>query len=226
MTTNELSDRLREQVGFLDTSCRLYDEGDAAEAKRLATTARALLVDTRSMKSLLGQLGLLQRLLFEDTAGRLHPGNYLPEANLMMLAMGPGQDGELTAMWTPRMGLPAMQDYPPMAFEDWWSEPVIKDGDGNLFSREKIVRQMGDKEGHHIDPHLPTDYWKLSRENSMGWKVVDARGETPMFSNPVLPAMRQIAHEVLATFKRHESDLRGFGVEAPDPPPWMFTPPT
>jgi hypothetical protein len=60
LRSREDSERqLQEQVGFLRTSSRLYDEGEQAEAKRLAGALRILLYDQGSCHSLLGQLGML-----------------------------------------------------------------------------------------------------------------------------------------------------------------------
>ncbi|MFJ5956563.1 hypothetical protein ACIQC5_11475 [Paenarthrobacter sp. NPDC092416] len=45
--------RLVEQLEFLDSSCAAYDSGSRSEAKRLATTVRVLLHDTKQSTSLL-----------------------------------------------------------------------------------------------------------------------------------------------------------------------------
>ncbi len=56
----DLAHQLREQLGFISVSCRLYDEGVIAESKRVATSLRTLLYDDgTSSYSLLGQLGML-----------------------------------------------------------------------------------------------------------------------------------------------------------------------
>jgi len=54
----DLELQLKEQVGFLRTSARLYDEGDRTEAKRLANALRILLYDQGKSQSLLGQPGM------------------------------------------------------------------------------------------------------------------------------------------------------------------------
>src|SRR5215213_9256029 len=62
---------LREQVRFLRSSAKAYDDGDEAEERRLATAIRVLVHDTGQSHSLLGQLGLKERLHWTDTRLRL-----------------------------------------------------------------------------------------------------------------------------------------------------------
>ncbi len=67
---------------------------------------------------------------------------------------------------------------------------------------------MADKEGGaHIDPKLNHAYANLSRFNSLGWRVF-YKGENKDFLNsPVLPSIRQIAHEILKTLRDSVADL-------------------
>ena len=53
---------LSEQTEFLRMSAAAFDEGQFAEAKRLAVAVRTLCHDTRRSHSLLGQLGILDGL--------------------------------------------------------------------------------------------------------------------------------------------------------------------
>jgi hypothetical protein len=57
---------LVQQLEFLDSSCAAFDAGSLAEAKRLATTVRVLLHDTRSSTSLLQRLGLKASVPWAD----------------------------------------------------------------------------------------------------------------------------------------------------------------
>jgi hypothetical protein len=57
LTLAELECHLAEQLQFLQVSAAAFDAGFEGEAKRLAVVLRILLHDTKSSKSLLGQLG-------------------------------------------------------------------------------------------------------------------------------------------------------------------------
>ena len=63
----DLRGKLVQQVGFLERSADLYDNGYSDQAARLATAIRVLVHDARS-KSLLTVLGLRSTLRFADTA--------------------------------------------------------------------------------------------------------------------------------------------------------------
>jgi hypothetical protein len=72
-----LEQHLAERVSFLRVSAQAFDAGLEAEAKRLATSIRVLVHDTRMSTSLIGQLGLKETMRFEDTTIRrevLPPG--------------------------------------------------------------------------------------------------------------------------------------------------------
>src|SRR5689334_18729596 len=85
----DLEHQLREQMEFLKASARTFDEGFVAEAKRLAGTIRLLVHDTSNSRSLLGQLGLKERL-FLSTATPIFEGNLLPSLALVIIEFGPG----------------------------------------------------------------------------------------------------------------------------------------
>src|SRR5271166_5839662 len=55
---------LQIQQRFLENSANLFDEGCFVEGLRLATSIRILLHDTCTSKSLLGQLGLIDKIHF------------------------------------------------------------------------------------------------------------------------------------------------------------------
>jgi hypothetical protein len=64
----ELEDALREQIGFLRTSSRLYDEGNQSEAARLATAVYMICHDGgQNYVSALRHVGVKEKVLFPDT---------------------------------------------------------------------------------------------------------------------------------------------------------------
>jgi hypothetical protein len=169
----EIEEQLRTQIRFLRRSAQVFDEGDEAEAARLATTIRVLVWDKGQNVSVLTQLGLKGHLWFLDTSRREEPppgpGFVLHtwDAGLAAVRFG-GEEAEFIA---------PLGDNPPPAragrsesFRHWWTHSVLTDHEGNEFTREDLVLAMTHKEGGaHVDPKIGAAYAALSRSNSLGW---------------------------------------------------------
>jgi hypothetical protein len=138
----ELNRHLRDCVGFLEASSHAFDNGFLGEAKRLATTIRVLLHDTKRSKSLLSQLGYKANMTLPSTANPYDPAYRPPHTGLVMLRLSsPGG-----VNYRAPLGGGPLERYsrPAMAFEDWWNEVVVVDGKGNSFSRCALVLHMAD----------------------------------------------------------------------------------
>ncbi len=98
-----------------------------------------------------------------------------------------------------------------VSFRRWWDKVVVRDLTGATFTRRRLVLDVSKKEsGAHVEPKLDADYAKLSRFNSMGWKVSVAGGpQYDPINSPVLPSIRQIAHEVMRSLKDEYPDMVG-----------------
>ena len=206
-TGDELLGHLKDQIGFLLSSSNSYDNGLVGEAKRLAIVTRVLLHDTSSSTSLLTQLGK-KNIGFHDTCSDYDPLNLAPHTGLIMMRLSTGSGAEYVA---PLDNLSPAKIKGKVSIDDWWNKIVFKDSVGNLFTRGDIIKTLANKEGGaHVDPELNADYVNLSKFNSLGWKSVVRKGdvikETDM-GNPVLPSMRQIAHEVIKTLRDEFPDM-------------------
>jgi hypothetical protein len=205
LTRDELVERLREQLRFLESSAQSFDQGYEDEAARLALSIRVLLHDTPNSKSLLGLLGEKQNLKFLDTAGTINPNNLLSTAGFVMMRVGP--EGVRY--------LPNLDDLPPprmnklpKPFAPWWNDPVTKDQNGTLFSRRDYVLALANKGGGgHVDPSLNQDWADLTRDNSLGWFSFTGDGAATPVGNPAPASVRQIAHEVDRTIRDQVSHL-------------------
>ena len=93
----ELWIHLREGVHFLRVSAAAFDQGFEAEAKRLATTIRVLVHDTKNQKSLLHQLNLKHKLRMHNTARPFDPTNPLMHQGLVILKVEAGRRPEWTS---------------------------------------------------------------------------------------------------------------------------------
>lgn len=192
----DLRQHLADQIGFLESSADAFDADFHGEAKRLATTIRVLLHDTRHSKSLLGQLGM-KDVLFFDSAHPRHPRAVTTYCGLTVLMMGP-QTHKYVPMLDDTLDGPKR----PLPFEAWWDSTVIVDNTHRRFTRKNLVLAVANQDGGaHVDPTLDEHYARLSRRNSLAWYHVPNRGPTVPVDGAVPATIRQIAHELLKTFR-------------------------
>jgi len=95
-------------------------------------------------------------------------------------------------------------------FDEWWTNPVIKDAAGTEFSRRALVLALSNKEGGaHVDPVANADYEALAKNNSLGWMVeIGDGGPIPMEQNPVFPSMRQISYEAVESLRQQRDRIK------------------
>jgi hypothetical protein len=148
-----------------------------------------------SSRSLLSQLGR-KDIEFFDSAPEFDPTNLAGHWGLVVMAIrrhGPQGSSYLA----PLDDLP--QPSRLTAFDQWWSAVVFQDAEKRQVSRRGLILSVADQDGGaHVDPTLNDVYAALSRQNSLGWRIV-ADGRDRPADPPHLHAVRQIAHEVLKT---------------------------
>lgn len=195
-TEEDLKLQLKEQIQFLLTSAKAYDEGRISEAKRLAVALRVLLHDTEKSTSLL-KLLKKKDILFYDTALDYNPNNLASFAGLVMMKIGP-EGGYV----------PPLDDGPPRRyvkgktpFEEWWTKVVIVDLNRNQLTRRGLLLAVCNQDGGaHIDPKLDKTYADITRFQSLGDKFSFNKVEIPI-SGPEFASIRQISHEVLKSLR-------------------------
>lgn len=207
-TRDELLGHLRAQLGFLERSAKSYDEGFQDEAKRLAVVIRVLVHDTSKSTSLLAQLNK-KTISFYDSASHYNPNTVVVSHSGLVLKKFtfPQGGGEYEA---PLDDLPpSMSKSKKTAFDEWWNKKIVLgDNKKNAFTRKDLVLNVADTDGGaHVDPKLDQAYANLSRFNSLGWKFFRSDVAEDFKNSPVLPSIRQIAHEVLKTLKEEFPDL-------------------
>ena len=232
-TDQDLRNHLCEQLRFLRASAASFDEGFEGEAKRLATTVRLLVHDTKKSKSLLHQLKLKHAIQMHNTAHPFNPRNLLPHQGLVVMRVkspeGAGASITFTLFgreepntdappdkpraemtYVPRVNAPGGGPWTPtdVSFTSWWEEIVIKDGEGQVFSRKDLILAMANKEGGaHVAPELDEAYAKLTRFHSQGWQVRTEEVRQPADNSLAEASVRQIAHEFLVSVERAFPDL-------------------
>jgi len=189
----ELEAALNEQLSLLERAADAFDDGIEVEAKNIALRIRVLVYDTKSSKSLLGQLDR-KNTKYLDTAFEFSPTNVVPHSGLVPIAMnssGPRYRAMLDAS-------PVKNE---IGFNEWWNSAVFKDKQGRFLSRKQLIVTAANQDGGaHVDGSLDPTYAALKKENALGWMIKDGKGNRPM-EGPERAAIRQIAHEVLKTLK-------------------------
>lgn len=222
---DELRAKMAEQISFLTASCRAYDEGNQAEALRMAVSIRVLVHQTASSHSLIHQLGIAGAIPWPNTGRPLpphvtysddgsskttRPGVFL---RLCRLSMGAG-----ATKFVPK--LDEVAGAATTGFDAWWTAPILRSpGDPPLgppreLTRRDVVLGLANKEGGaHVDPSPTFQWWVATRaggygristspegtpqwEVSMG-KLAKATEADGEIVTPVYASMRTIAAEAL-----------------------------
>lgn len=195
-TKQDLMIHLKDHCDFLEVSARAFDEGFIGEAKRMATTLRVLLHDTRSSHSLLSQLKLKSKMRYLNTAHPFDERNLVSHHGLVGLRVS-GTEGTYYAHLDNAPHRAKLVTLP-----EWWNETVICDSKKNKFNRRELILNLANKDGGaHVDPELTENYADLSRNNSVGWVFSDGHSSEPMLGVE-LYSLRQISYEFLVSIKR------------------------
>jgi hypothetical protein len=195
---SDLVAALQAQVGFLRSSSATFDAGNEDEALRLATTTRVLVHQTGQSHALLQQLGLLDTLQFLDTAVDTSvKQTVLPNGRIQLTqTMSPGLLAGITiGKLVPLLG---GEQSPSVPFLDWWTRELVPStATTPAISRRWLVTTMANQAGGaHVDPKIDAHLLAFIA-NRVGMNIESA--SPPIRNSVAKVAMRQIAHELLAT---------------------------
>ncbi|MDA0365295.1 MAG: hypothetical protein O3B31_14500 [Chloroflexi bacterium] len=207
----DLLEILENQVAFLVSSSKAFDAGFEGEGVRLAAVLRVLMHETAASHSLLGQIGLRDRMLYLDTAFPYSSGNLVAESGLTLQGITAGGADGTSGRYLPSLSRPPVPDRW-SGVRRWWElNSVIRDSRGERFTRKDLVLYAAHEDGGaHVQPELTERYRALTRDNSMGYQLVDGgvsfgigpaptgRAAFDWENGPALPSVRMIAHEIRA----------------------------
>lgn len=89
-----------------------------------------------------------------------------------------------------------------LKISDWWNE-IILDDKTNVFSRKDLILTTANQDGGaHVDTKIDGSFANLTINNSLGWMHTDDDMKLqPFQNNPAYACIRQIAEEVLVSFR-------------------------
>ncbi len=167
------------------------DEMRFQSAITIANRLRMLLNDEGRNRSLLEQLHLKKKLLFDLSSVDL-ASNLIFSAKLL----GVGVQAD-RFFWTPNE---VSRMYNVVgSFEEWWNEIIIDDKgeNSNQVSRRDVVLTLCDKEGGaHLDPDFDGAYYTIQFEK--GWRLFVNGEERSSENNSFAESVFVIAGELLS----------------------------
>ena len=198
----DLEADLSEQLQFLASSGRAFDQGDLPESKRIALVIRVLVHDTDMSHSLLAQLGIKDSLAWADSAPVIDNDPNIVGRSPGLTSMGLGTDGIVfSARYMDSIERSKTTRY--VDFSDWWERPVILDSNDAEFNRKELVLALANKDGGaHLD-RLNEKTHALVHGNSAGFVSIDmAGGPSQPIPTPIYASVRTVAEELLLTLRR------------------------
>lgn len=198
----DLEADLSEQLQFLASSGRAFDQGDLPEWKRIALVIRVLVHDTSMSHSLLAQLGIKDSLAWADSAPVIDNDPHIVGRSPGLTSMGLGADGiAFSARHMDAIERSNTTRY--VSFGEWWERPVILDSNDAEFSRKELVLALVNKDGGaHLD-RLNEKTHALVHGNSAGFVRIDTAGGTAEpIPTPIYASVKTVAEELLLTLRR------------------------
>jgi hypothetical protein len=174
-TKEEVQARLREQMGFLNTSLRLFYAGEFAESVRIAVALRVLIHESGMSKPLLKQSkpNGIELPILENVAERSD------QDQLATFTLGIRMGTTIT----PAVDL-SSSHYTLSSIGAWWNRPVFKFpsrlGTQVVYKRKQVILILANREGGaHLDENEDPNYSRLLADLPVSFGFSGCRVETP-----------------------------------------------
>lgn len=211
-TKEESLQELKHQIKFLEDECRFYDQGAIEYGKKIATTLRILLHDTRYSVSLFKQLEssfVYNRPDFIDLSGTYKT---TIKTNIVRCALCDYRfthDMDSSEVMTPcAKQINPQKRYPKRAFKTWWEETnVIFVNSTTSLARKDVVLLVADQDGGaHVDSKIDERLALLQRNLAIPLVIEVPMGSivkhyTAAVDQVLYATLRAIGEEVLVIAK-------------------------
>jgi hypothetical protein len=189
--------QLEKQIGFLDRSCKAYDQGYIDESIRIAAVIRVLIHDTANSTSLLRHLNATNIELVSTAPLR-------PDAQGVYSAFAMGSytlSNTEVSKWLPFLERGQFKISLPISL--WWTQTVYSNFRYKLSRRHIVLAAPNKDGGAHVDRDITPAYAALAESGSLGifgyGKRDDpARVEVPI-ENGHLGYLRAFGYELLSS---------------------------
>ncbi len=207
---SELVKNLQSQIDLLKKYCEYFDDGKVEFVFPMSTCLRVLLKETQQCQSLLGQLGLLERMSFVDSAHHCYNGfccwelsnvshqTFIDGAVYAGLVSKKAEmiDDVLTVQLLPLCKFSNSPKPQMLPFNIWYNDLVIDNKGGNKMSRKNIIENISEKAGGcHVDPNMTQEEALFREPTSL--KTIISGKIVEFHPEPIYTSLRQIAWEVL-----------------------------
>nr|WP_199157601.1 hypothetical protein [Pedobacter sp. ASV2] len=179
----ELISLLKVELKEIEALCVLYDSGKVDAIHDMAKAIVKVFHNNENSKSLLSQLKLTHLPVY-CSADTYNPKSLINYLGLLKLE----HKIELGWNYYPKLEHVALK---PVSQDNWWqNKKIVVDSLGIPYSRAKIIKLVS------------TNASDLEKMDTSGWKI---KGEKEIKINPIPGTIRQIAYELLESFK--DTDL-------------------
>lgn len=185
---NIFKEHLKQQLVFLERSCKLFDDGYTDEGIRIAVVIRVILHDSRHSISVLKHLNA-------TTINLLSTTHEPPENTYSYFSMGMILLGVPKAKYMPQLEKSKINEF--ITVNKWWNQVVLVLEGKYRITRKMIALDAANKDGGaHVDAVLPARYKALSTPGAFGVFSNDVDEDRPV-SESHLVTLRQMAYELI-----------------------------
>lgn len=189
----DLRQKLSNQLCFIRTSCRAYDEGKYHESLRIAVALRVLLHDPQQKgrsgeASLLTHMGKKANIKLLTTARQVDPEQLKGFDFCTFIPMTIGK----IISYDADPHTPAKY----VSCEDWWNQTVLLNDKQHLTRGDIVCAAANQDGGAHVDTMLKP---KTIAMKLAFWKKTNNRGEATGVEDNHYPLLRQFANEILSS---------------------------
>lgn len=196
---------IERQIKMLINNCSLYDQGNFEHALTIASNLRTILHTAGKSKSLI-QLTNIQHVYLFYTSQKT------PYNVVMCLLLAHANEIRRNNNTRELVFLPNFTKYSSdhdgfLRFKKWWNQKIIVN-DKHKYSRSDIVLLTANEHGgSHIDKNVNKSFNDLINDVQTPLTFVQQNSpnsiqHTTPINNYIYAVIRQIAHEVLMTFKQ------------------------
>lgn len=206
----DFSTDIKKQIRLLKNNCNVYDQGEFEHSLAIASNLRTILhTANKKSQSLISHTGIEHNYKF-------YTSQKTPYETIMCLLLCTTAQIKMDSdkynkfVFLPTLFDQVTVDSGYIKFKKWWNQKVIISNSHRYSRKDLVLLSANEHGGTHIDSFVNKSFNDLIKDIESPLSYV--KGSQPNMSlfnapikNYVYAAIRQIAHEVLITFKQIEN---------------------